>query len=171
MHGGFALALPALECWAAFDYDGPAGAMVRALKFGGRPAIADFMAGQIAAHAPPEWLAGAIVPVPVHPVHRRRRGVDHALTLAAALAERTGLELARCLERRGDARPQVGRGRGERMRAPEGTFVATARAPRRALLIDDVVTTGATLCASAQALRGAGTAQIAAIAYARTAAR
>src|SRR3954449_8181133 len=64
--------------WAAFDYEGPAGALIRALKFGGRVAVADVMAAQLASALPAQFLSGAVVPVPVHPAHRRRRGVDHA---------------------------------------------------------------------------------------------
>jgi predicted amidophosphoribosyltransferase len=160
-------------CWAAFAYDGPAGALVRELKFHGRLRLAELMAAQIVAHAPPSLVRGAVVPVPVHPRHRRRRGVDHSGALAAALARRTGLPLADCLIRSGDPRPQVGRGRAARMAGPAGSIALHpgAASPQSALLIDDVVTTGATLAACADVLKAAGTAQIAALAYARTSAR
>lgn len=159
--------------WASFVYDGPAGAMVRALKFGGRVGIAEAMAAQLAAHAPPELLRSEVVPVPVHPAHRRRRGLDHADALASAFARRTGLPLRRCLARTGDPRPQVGSSRGERLRGPGGAITVGAglRVPRAALLVDDVVTTGATLAASAQALRAWGCRDVMAVVYARTTAR
>jgi predicted amidophosphoribosyltransferase len=159
--------------WAAFAYEGPAGAMIRALKFGGRIAIADAMAAQMAAHAPPELLSGDVIPVPVHPSHRRRRGLDHTAALGRALARRTRLDYLECLARGGDPLPQVGRGRRARMRGPAGSIVVASGLdpPERALLVDDVVTTGATLAACATALRAAGCQQIAAIAYARTTAR
>jgi len=163
----------AAGCWAAFGYEGPAGALVRELKFRGRLGLAELMAAQIAAHAPADLLRGTLVPVPVHPRHRRRRGVDHSRALAAALARRTGLPLADCLVRGGDPRPQVGRGRRARMHGPLGTIAVRGGAgvPDVALLIDDVVTTGTTLAACASVLRDAGTAQIQAIAFARTSAR
>ncbi|HYZ30202.1 MAG TPA: double zinc ribbon domain-containing protein [Thermoleophilaceae bacterium] len=160
--------------WGAFAYDGPAGALVRALKFGGRVAIADVMAAQIAALAPPELLQGVVVPVPVHPAHSRRRGVDHAAALARALARRSRLPFADCLVRSGDPRPQVGRGRAARVRGPAGAISLRAgwtAPPERVLLVDDVVTTGATLAACAGALREAGSRQITTIVYARTTAR
>jgi predicted amidophosphoribosyltransferase len=171
--GGWVSCAAGVPVWAGFAYDGPAGAMVRALKFGGRAAIADAMAAQLAAHAPPELLRVEVVPVPVHPAHRRRRGIDHADALAAALARRSGLPLRRCLVRQGDARPQVGSDRRERLRGPGGSIVAGAAttAPRAALLVDDVVTTGATIAACAKALRTAGCGQVSAVVYARTSAR
>jgi len=159
--------------WAAFTYDGPAGAVVRALKFGGRVALADLMAAQIAVQAPALLLRGTIVPVPVHPRHRRQRGVDHGHALAAALARRTALGLEPCLARTGDPRPQVGRGRRDRVRGPAGSIELRAGsvAPERALLVDDVLTTGATVSACIRALHAAGTREVAALAYARTTAR
>jgi ComF family protein len=160
-------------CWAAFPYDGPGGAMVRALKFGGRIPIADAMAAQLVSHAPPDLLAGTLVPVPVHARHRRSRGLAHAYVLADALSRRTGLLMTDCLERSGDPRPQVGRGRRERMAGVSGAISLRAGVvpPQRVLLVDDVVTTGATIAACTKPLRAAGVKRVAAIAYARTAAR
>jgi predicted amidophosphoribosyltransferase len=159
--------------WAAFSYEGPAGAMVRALKFGGRTRIADAMAAQIAALAPPELLCGTVVPVPVHPAHRRRRGLDHGAALARALARRAGLAFTDCLVRSGDPLPQVGRGRRARIRGPAGSIAVRPgmTPPLEVLLVDDVITTGATLAACDTALRVAGCTRITPIAYARTTAR
>jgi predicted amidophosphoribosyltransferase len=154
--------------WAAFEYDGPAGAMVRSLKFGGRKAIADVMAAQLTALAPLELLRGTVVPVPVHPDHRRRRGIDHSAALARAVARRAGLSYAECLVRGGASLPQVGRGRRERLRGPAGTIDTSRETPPEVLLIDDVVTTGATLAACVTALRGSGSQHITPIVYART---
>jgi predicted amidophosphoribosyltransferase len=158
--------------WAAFAYEGPAGALVRALKFGGRAAIADAMAAQIAALAPPGLLRGAVVPVPVHAAHSRRRGIDHAAALGRALARRAGLPFADCLVRTGDPQPQVGRGRQARIRGPAGLIDLRpgANPPPEALLVDDVVTTGATLAACGDVLRAAGC-RTTPIAYARTSGR
>lgn len=156
-----------------FPYEGPAGAMVRALKFGGRVQVADAMAAQIVAHAPPELLRGMVVPVPVHRAHRRRRGIDHTAALGRAVARRAGLGFDACLVRSGNPRPQVGRGRRARIQGPAGSIAMRpgAAPPAQVLLIDDVVTTGATLAACTTALRVAGCQQITPIVYARTTAR
>lgn len=165
---------PALVCglsvWAPVAYAGPARELVRALKFRGALRVADAMAAQIVAGAPAGWLEapGALVPVPLHPRRLRRRGFNQARVLADALARRTALAIVDCLVRSGPAGTQVGRGRAERRFGPEGAIAARASAPARALLVDDVATTGATLAACAAALRAAGTSEVTALAFART---
>jgi len=166
--GRWAPAGPGASVWSAFRYEGPAAALVRALKFGGRVALADAMAAQIAANAPPVLWDGVLIPVPLHPARLRRRGFNQAALLARALAGRTGVPVGDCLARRGQDAPQMGRGRLARLRAATGQFEAVGPAPPRALLVDDVVTTGATLSACGRALKEAGCREIVAITYART---
>ena len=156
--------------WAPLAYEGGARALVGALKYRGALQAADLMAAQMAANAPPGQLLGrAFVPVPLHPARRRRRGYNQAERLARALAERSGAVVCDCLERTGSRRAQVGRPRAERLEAIEGAIGARAGVgvPARVLVIDDVVTTGATLAACVRVLRRAG-ADVRAIAYART---
>src|SRR5205814_27173 len=111
--------------------------------------------------APARLLTGPFVPVPVHPQHRRRRGVDHTRLLAEALARRTGALVLDGLERTGDRTPQVGRSRMERVHGPQvAVRFPTGDAPARVVLLDDVVTTGATIAACAAALKAVGAAQV-----------
>jgi predicted amidophosphoribosyltransferase len=167
------VALPGLAAWAPLAYEGAARELVRALKFRGAEALADAMAAPIAANAPEGWLGPALgaptlVPVPLHPSRRRRRGFNQAERLAAALARRTGLAVSDGLARERGPQ-QVGRARAHRTHAPG--VVAEGAAPPVTVLVDDVVTTGGTLAACAGALRSAGSTQIAAVAFARTLAR
>ena len=159
--------------WAALGYEGPARALVRALKFRGAVRLVDAMAAQMAANAPPALLAErTLVPVPLHPARRRKRGFNQAEELAHAIARRTGLQVIDCLARsRGGAHAtQVGMGRAERLSGLGGSIRMrdATPVPLRVLLVDDVITTGATLAACARALTDAGVAEIAALAYART---
>ncbi len=154
--------------WSPVSYAGVARRLVAALKFHRALAVADLMGAQIAANLPRDLRGLPVVPVPAHPVRRRLRGYDPAGVLAAAVARRAGVPLVTCLRRRDRSARQVGAGRAERRRAPLAV-VAVAAVPPRALLVDDVHTTGATLDACARALRDAGAGYVAAVTYARTA--
>lgn len=150
--------------WAA-SYDGIARELVRALKFDGRLALAE-LAGAAIARAVGFREGWTVIPVPAAPLRRRMRGFDPAERIAAAVARRLGLALAQPLAR-GNGRRQVGRPRSERL-ADRPQVRAVAPAPSRALLVDDVLTTGATLGSSAAALRGAGCIELHAAVFART---
>ncbi len=163
---------------AAFDsacavvaYEGVARDAMHALKFAAARPLADVMAAQIAADRRAARIAqppATLVPVPAHPRRRRARGFDPAELIAAALARRTGLPLRRVLRRGRAPSHQLGASRHARRDAANLHFCARGPAPERVVLVDDVHTTGATLDACARALRGAGSAHVAAITWART---
>lgn len=159
---------PSAPVWAAVEYDGPARALVGALKFRGALGLADPMAALIAACAPSERLRGALVPVPLHPARRRKRGFNQAERLAHALGRRTGMAVRDCLLRGGSNLRQVGRDRAARLAGPAGSVTARGPVPWRAVLVDDVMTTGATLTACAAALRATGSKEVSALVFART---
>jgi ComF family protein len=182
--------LSGVRVWAPVAYSGAARRLVGALKFSGARGVADAMAAQIVANAPSALLAqppseslggSTLVPVPLHPRRLRSRGYNQAAAIAEALGRRAGLEVVDCLARTGPALTQVGRDRVERRAGPAGEIrvrEAPARsgrrqepapaAPRRVLLVDDVVTTGATLAACRASLIGSGAVEVAAVAFART---
>jgi ComF family protein len=160
-------AIPGVDhAWSAAPYEGLARELVAALKFGARIGLARPAAEAIAAGAPSALLAGSIVPVPPDPWRRRRRGFDPADALGQALARQTGLPVSRCL-RRSPGRRQVGRPRAQRLADPPQVRVRRVP-PRRAVLIDDVLTTGATLAACARALRAHGAMRVDAVTFARS---
>lgn len=157
---------PGLDrAWSSAPHDGVARNLVSSLKFRRLLPVADLMADRIHWLAPAHMLSGTIVPVPPAGLRLRRRGFDPAGELAAALAERLDAPLERCLARRG-ARRQVGRRRAERIGHPPQIH-ATGPAPRSAMLVDDVLTTGSTLTACAKALRAAGASRVVAVTFAR----
>ncbi len=157
------------RAWAPFAHEGAARSVVLALKYRGALPLADLMAAHVAATAPAGLLEPGcvLVPVPLHPFRRRRRGFNQAARLAGALGRRRGLEIAECLRRRGGAARQVGARRSERQAVGRLVFEAVAPPPSRVVLVDDVHTTGATLDACARALRLAGAREVAAVTYAR----
>jgi ComF family protein len=158
--------LGAIQAWAPLAYEGPAQGVVRALKFRGATRAAKSMAAQITARAPPGWLEASqtLVPVPLHPSRARRRGYNQAKLLAEAIAERSGLPMADCLERTGAKGTQVGRTRAQRLAGISGRVRLIGEPPKNTILVDDVITTGATLAACAEILPNG----VIAIAYART---
>ena len=157
---------PGLDrAWSSAPYEGVARDLVAALKFRRLLPVADLMADRIQWLAPAHMLSGAIVPVPPAPSRQRRRGFDPAGELAGALAERHESQLQPCLARSGGGR-QVGRRRAERIGHPP-RIRALGAAPRSVILVDDVLTTGATLTACARALRSAGAVRVVAVTFAR----
>ncbi len=114
---------------------------------------------------------GAIIPIPLHSKRLRQRGFNPAALLAGDLARRRNLPFLPCaLERTRDTPSQTGLERAARRTNMKGAFVYRGKppTPRSAWLIDDVVTTGATLEAAARALRKAGVREILALCVART---
>jgi len=151
--------------WSSAPHETVARDLVAALKFRRLLPVADLMAERIEWLAPATLLSGAIVPVPTARLRSLRRGFDPAVEIAAALAERTRMPLCPCLVRHGGGR-QVGRRRAERIGHPPA-IAPRGETPRGVLLVDDVLTTGATLSACARALRAAGAVRVAAVTFTR----
>ena len=153
------------RAWSSASHEGVARSLVGALKFRRLLPVAELMADRIHWLAPGHLLGGTVVPVPPAPPRLRSRGFDPAGELAAALATKLGTDLSPCLSRRGLGH-QVGHGRADRIsRAPQ--IESIAESPRSVLLVDDVLTTGATLTSCAMALRGAGAKRIVALTFTR----
>jgi ComF family protein len=154
------------ETIAACSYDGTARRLVASLKFRSRLPLARAAAASIAAAAPDLLHDATLVPVPAAPARARRRGFDSAAEIAAALSSLTRQEMRPCLARSSGPR-QVGRSRSLRLADPPRVRLRTA-APPRAVLVDDVITTGATLSACARALRTGGCERVTAVAFAHS---
>jgi len=146
---------------------------VHALKYEGWTGLASFMGDAIAHVLASEAPAGAVVvPVPTTPRRERARGYNQAALLADRVAERLGLPRVDALLRPMEGASQTELAPDARRENVHGAFVASgagARAivDRHVLLIDDVLTTGATGGAAARALSGAGARAVTLGAFAR----
>jgi ComF family protein len=148
-------------------FGGPLADAVHALKYGGRPALARPLGTWLAARAPLSPGA-AVASVPLARGRRIERGYDQAALLADALAHASGARRVRAVLRRvRETPPQVGKTRAERARNVARAFEATRPVSGDIVLVDDVVTTGATADAAAGALRRAGARSVVVVALAR----
>lgn len=149
--------LDGLTVWSGLPFEGVPARVLRACKEDGRTSVATALAPALAAAAA-SALADApaglvrVVPVPTSPAAMRRRGYR----VAELLARRAGLHPRRLLTTGGAAADQRGLGRSEREGNVAGSMRAHGIAGCRVLVVDDVVTTGATLREAARALADAG---------------
>jgi ComF family protein len=155
-------------------YDGGLRVLVHQLKYRGRRALAPRLAEEMLRSAAVSAVlepGSVLVPVPLHPRRRRQRGFNQSELLARALAERRGCRLVPdALARRLDTPPQTGLSAAARRANLQGAFLVRRRAPlvgRVVILVDDVLTTGATARACAAALARAGAAEIRLVTAAR----
>jgi ComF family protein len=156
--------------------DAVARPIVHHLKYDGLARAGNDMARIMVRHVPAP-AGGILAPVPLSRRRRRQRGYNQAAAIAHALAARWHLPVAEAvLHRARDTGTQTALSPSERLRNMAAAFAATP--PERAvgdrgapyptiILVDDVLTTGATLVACATALRGAGWPAVDAITFAR----
>ncbi len=183
---------------SAFPYDGPVGPLIQSLKYqrlepiGGRLGLA--LAAIVTHHAlaseseeaeevgeagdDPQRASiltitdevSRVVPIPLHLARKRNRGFNQSMLVAHGYAEAHGLPPPReALRRTRATRTQTDLDREERWRNVDGVFEVLRPLPgERVLLIDDVVTTGATIGAAAIALREAGAEVVGAVTVAQS---
>ena len=164
---------PTLVCC---DYAPPADRLVTAFKYGRRialgRAIGAAMAERLEQHRRQHALPPGVVlvAVPIAPSRLARRGFDQAAVLARQVGGRCGLRVvAAGLSRVRDTRPQPGLARDERSRNLDGAMAGSAAlAGRPVVLVDDVITSGATLYEAERAVRAAGGEPSLRLAFART---
>lgn len=157
---------------AVWVYGPPVDAVIRGLKFERLEYLGSHLAEELAERFRRELEVGdCVVAVPLHWRRRWTRGFNQARAIAEPLAAILKVPMIPALTRRRATPPQSALDRKARLQSPRGAFRprrGCRLAGRTVLLVDDVVTTGATLDAAARALLQGGASKVVAIAVART---
>ena len=148
-------------------YVPPFDKLVQAFKYSGKTKVGELLGRALAALVREDEAlvaADAVCPIPLHPARLRERGFNQSLLLAAAVSMGTGIPLAECLVRTRNTATQTRKMNSEaRLKNLAGAFRLRSDAGvdgKRILLVDDVMTTGATLDQAAQALLNGGAASV-----------
>lgn len=154
---------------AAFIYDFPLDALLKHLKYGGNLVLVDFFAQALLESppaTPPDWL----IPMPLHPQRLQQRGFNQSLEIARRLSRLSGIPLlANGVSRTRHSEPQAGLPLAKRAANVKGIFAANRDfAGQSLLLVDDIMTSGASLNELAKTLKKAGAQRVECLVAART---
>ena len=155
---------------AVFGYAFPLDKLIQAMKYGEQLALAHAFAEKLARRIDRTDLPDCIIPMPLYPAKLRKRGFNQSQLLAAGVARGLGLELLpHACRRIRDTPPQSALPWKERKKNVRNAFCCDADLTgRRVALVDDVLTTGASLNALAEAVQKRGAVEISAWVVART---
>jgi ComF family protein len=145
------------------EYDSGLRKLIHLFKYGKVKALAKPLAGLLVRALPLHARFDLIVPMPMHWLRRMGRGFNQSELLARHVAARTSAPVAGVLRRTRRTPPQAGLTRAQRRDNVAGAFAVTEPARvggRHILLVDDVLTTGATANACAAVLKRAGAARV-----------
>lgn len=152
------------------EYDGTLRKLVHLFKYGRVYPLAAKLGALMSGAAPRDARFDVVVPMPLHWRRRWHRGFNQSELLAQVVAARLGVPVLRAVRRRKPTPPQAGLTSAERRVNVSGAFQVKKRRDvegRHVLLIDDVLTTGATAGACAAALKRAGAARVTVLTLAR----
>jgi ComF family protein len=153
-------------CYGA--YEGTLRQLIHLFKYSGMRALARPLGDVLAGALPRDRQFDAVTAVPLHWRRRWQRGFNQSELLGKAIARRRGIPLIHVLRRGAATRAQAGLSNSQRRENVAGAFRARHRvAGLRILLVDDVMTTGATVSACARALKKAGARSVAVLTLAR----
>lgn len=155
---------------AVFDYAYPVDALLAAYKFSGQLSLANLFAQKIVTRLDCQTLPDIIVPMPLHPARLRQRGFNQALEIGRVVGRTLCIPMDDISARRLRPTPaQVGLTREMRLKNMRNAFSCETLPPgQRVAIIDDVMTSGATVNSLSQVLRQAGAADIQVWLVART---
>lgn len=165
---GSHVAIDRAMSWFWYYRDTPSTRLITLGKYGGQPRLIRAAAVAYVRELEADGtrlgdFADVVVPVAMHWTRRLRRGYNQSEYLARGIAGAAGLEVARCVRATAPHHSQTRLGAEERLRNISGTIRLQRPelvAGRRVLLVDDIITTGATLTAHAEVIAAAGPASV-----------
>lgn len=152
--------------WVASQYEGASKLLVHALKFGRTKSAAKLIAAYLDEMVPSLPKDTVITFVPTATSRVRQRGYDHAHLIAKEFARIRGHACTPLLDRLGQAR-QVGASRKQRLLQAEKSYMLSKDPPKGVLVIDDILTTGATIEIVSRLLKEAGAQNVSAVVFAQ----
>ncbi len=153
------------RAFSVFGYEGLVGKIVRDYKYNGKRYLAAFMASEMATAVKGDY--SAICYVPLHKKRRRQRGFDQAEQLAKGISEITGIPFVSAAKRTRNTKTQTKLSQQQRLRNMKDAFIACGQISGNVVLIDDVLTTGATAAECAAVLKRAGSDSVFVLTFAR----
>ena len=155
---------------AAFSYSFPIDQLIKALKFHERLILVDFLADELSSHITSK--PDCVIAVPLHPARLRERGFNQSQLLAVRISHRLGIPfLAKACQRVRDTPPQSSlpwKERDKNIRAAFSMRAGVDVRGKHVAIVDDVMTTGASLGEVANTLKQAGAREVSAWVVART---
>lgn len=150
-------------------HEGTLRKLIHLYKYAGIHTLAKPLAGYLLAALQRRERLDLIVPVPMHWRRKWSRGFNQSELLAREVSRRTGVPMALVLRRARKTPPQAGLSDHDRRRNVRGAFRSTRKLDgQHVLLVDDVMTTGATVSACGAALKRSGAARVTVLTLART---
>ena len=156
----------AFAAYSAFEYNGSVAKLVQRYKYGGDKWLRKFMADAIIETVDISAV-DAVCHVPLHDRRRKSRGFDQASELAQSIAAQTGKPYVAALRRVRNTPTQTKLNTQQRQENMRGAFESACPVSGSVLLVDDVLTTGATAAECASALVAAGAASVTVATFAR----
>ena len=159
-----------VDAYALYRYDGMIPRIVKAYKYSGNKWLARFMGDEMAKAAVRDFSGiDCICHVPLHEKRRRMRGFDQAQVLAGRISKAASIPYVDALKRVKNTKAQASLGANERRQNMIGAFEKKADVHGSVLLIDDVLTTGATTVECAAVLKNAGAKNVYVLTFAKSA--
>lgn len=157
-----------IKAFSLYKYDGPIKSIITGYKYGGRKWLSGFIGGEMGKKlASLPARIDCICNVPLHEKRRKTRGFDQSEEIARRISEETGIPYIAALRRTRNTKTQTKLNEAQRRENIKGAFESAERVSGNVLLVDDVLTTGATALECAGVLKEAGAENVYVMTFAR----